>query len=253
MKNKGWNIAGGILCLLCFLFLVQGMLFLGKDSLQVSTNTQSRNIKEELVNKKVAYLTFDDGPSVLTEEYLRVLDEENVKATFFLIGQQVDGELVDVVKKQVQQGHEIGLHSYSHKADEIYVSKEAYCEDLEKTKLCLSKKINIEPKLFRFPWGSANSFIRNYKDEVIREMKEDGLEYADWNVSGEDAVGYPSVYSILTNIQKDYLKYNEPVLLLHDSASCRATLEALPSIIKELKEQGYSFQTLSHRDEPCHF
>lgn len=246
------NKAGGILCLLVFFLLVQGMLYIASDSAMVSVAQDSQKT-EQKEDKKIAYLTFDDGPSVLTTEYLKILKEENVKATFFLIGQQVEGEMIDVVKQEIAQGHEIGIHTYCHKANQIYASKESYCEDLEKTKLCLSKKLNVEPKLFRFPWGSANSYVQSYREELTQEMKEEGLEYADWNVSGEDSVGCPSAYSILSNIRKDYPKYNDPVLLLHDSATCGATLEALPDIIKELKEKGYSFQTLSERKDPCHF
>lgn len=251
--EKILNKAGGILCLLLLFLLVQGMLYISDDSVIVSVKQNSQDESTEIEEEKIAYLTFDDGPSVLTKEYLSVLKEEDVKATFFLIGQQVEGDMVDVVKQEIEEGHEIGIHTYCHKANQIYASKESYCQDLEKTKLCLSKKLNIEPKLYRFPWGSANAYVQSYKEELTEEMKEEGLEYADWNVSGEDSVGCPSVSSILSNVCKDYPKYNDPVLLLHDSATCRATLEALPTIIKELKEKGYSFQTLSERKTPCHF
>ncbi len=253
-RKKMIAYLGGVLCLLCFLLLIPGMLFLAGSSVNTSSSqVNSPEPAEEATVKKVAYLTFDDGPSVLTEEYLKILEKEKVKATFFLIGEQIEGEMVEIVRKEAEQGHEIGLHTYCHQANKIYASGESYCEDLEKTKRCLSQKLNIVPKLFRFPWGSANAYVRSYKQEIIEKMKEEGLEYADWNVSGEDSVGYPSVSSILSNIRKDYTKYNDPVLLLHDSATCRPTLEALPCIIQELKEKGYSFQTLSKREKPCHF
>lgn len=258
MKEKGgWKCLGGFLCLGVMLLLVQGMLFMSGESKETALR-QGKELEESLSGdkagkRKIAYLTFDDGPSVLTAEYLKILKEENVKATFFLIGQQVDGELVDVVRQEIEEGHEVGIHTYCHVAGEIYSSKETYCMDLQKTKLCLEEKLKIKPKFFRFPWGSVNSYVRGYRKGVIEQMKAEGIDYVDWNVSGEDSVGYPSVDSILANIRRDYKKYDDPVILLHDSAACTATLNALRSVIRELKAEGYSFATLSERKSPCHF
>lgn len=268
MKRNRWlQNAGGICCLAMMFLLVQGMLFMNSDSkgtMRSSTGSKEKGavtesgdqaaVKESAADtQKVAYLTFDDGPSVLTAEYLKILKEEQVHATFFLIGQQVEGEMVDVVKQELDEGHEIGIHTYCHVAEEIYASGESYCMDLQKTKVCLEKKLNITPKLFRFPWGSANTYVRSYKARVIEQMKEEGIDYADWNVSGEDSVGCPTTETILANVRKDYTKYNDPVILLHDSALCKATLNSLRPIIRELKENGYRFATLSEREKPCHF
>jgi len=268
-KKKHQNYLGGMLCLGLMFFFVQGMLFLDGTFLKTSENFQmtrpawnkdtvkegnlADSEEEEQEVKKVAYLTFDDGPSLLTPQYLKILREEEVCATFFLIGQQVEGEMVDVVRQAVNEGHEVGMHTYCHEAEKIYASSESYCMDLEKTKQCLEKKLKIKPKIFRFPWGSKNSYVKGYKNEVIEHMKEDGIDYADWNVSGEDSVGCPSPDSILRNIRKDYKKYNDPVILLHDSATCKSTLYALREVIRELKADGYSFATLSQRETPCHF
>ena len=238
---------GGICCLGMMFLLVQGMLFMGKEGKSTLLHSSGSDIsgngtsaadgsgesggaasKESMAGtKKVAYLTFDDGPSVLTAEYLKILKEEGVHATFFLIGQQVEGELLDVVKQEISEGHEVGIHTYCHVAEEIYSSGESYCNDLQKTMLCLKEKLNIEPRLFRFPWGSANAYVQSYRSRVIEQMKQEGIDYVDWNVSGEDSVGYPSPDSILANVRKDYVKYDDPVILLHDSAACKATLYSL--------------------------
>jgi Predicted xylanase/chitin deacetylase len=261
-QKKSWRErAGQAVCLALLCMVMAGMLFSGKEVIGISAaihhskgqGTEEEGERENSAGQKVAYLTFDDGPSVLTKEYLKILKEEDVHATFFLIGQQVDGDLVDVVRQEVKDGHEIGLHTYCHVADKIYCSGETYCQDLEKTKQCLETKLEVSPKLFRFPWGSTNSYVRGYKDRVVEEMKKEGLGYADWNVSGEDSVGCPSPDSILSNVRKDYLKYDDPVILLHDSAACKSTLEALRPLIQELKANGYSFRTLSERERPCHF
>jgi len=273
MDWKKWmQGAGGICCLGIMFLLVQGMLFIGPEARSTifysagsteenkisgtgsSKDDGSADGRESMADiKKVAYLTFDDGPSVLTAEYLKILKEEGVHATFFLIGQQVEGELLDVVKQEIREGHEVGIHTYCHVAEEIYSSGESYCNDLQKTMLCLKEKLNIRPKLFRFPWGSANTYVQGYKAGVIEQMKQEGIDYVDWNVSGEDSVGCPSPDSILANVRKDYVKYDDPVILLHDSAACRATLYSLRPLIQELKRNGYTFATLSERKRPCHF
>ena len=117
----------------------------------------------------------------------------------------------------------------------------------------MEKGFNYKPKLVRFPWGSANSYISGYRKNIIERFKEAGLGYADWNVSAEDSVGNPTPDSIMRNIRKDYSKYCEPVLLMHDSGSNKVTLSVLKNIITELKENGYAFDTLSKRSRKCHF
>lgn len=205
------------------------------------------------MQKRVAYLTFDDGPSKLTNEYLDILEKEGVNATFFLIGEQIDEEMEEVVKRSIKNGNEIGIHTYCHKADTIYQSEDTCYEDIMTVKKLIKDKFDYETKLYRFPWGSVNCYVKYFKSDLAKRLRDEGIEYADWNVSGEDSVGYPSVSSIMSNIRKDYDKYNEPVILLHDSASNKATLQALESVIKELKEKGYSFDILSNRSKTCHF
>ena len=203
--------------------------------------------------KKTAYLTFDDGPSCLTESYLDILKEEGAKATFFLIGQQIDGDMAEIIKRDIDEGHEIGVHTYCHEANEIYANEESCLKDIMKIRELLERQFNYEAKLVRFPWGSANSYISTFRNNIINKIHENGMEYADWNVSAEDSVGTPTAYSIMSNIRKDYKKYNDPVILMHDSSCNKQTLETLRDIIRELKDAGYSFATLSEREKPCHF
>lgn len=203
--------------------------------------------------KKTAYLTFDDGPSCLTEKYLDILKEEGAKATFFLIGQQIDGDMSDIIKRELEEGHEIGVHTYCHEANEIYANEESCFKDIMKIKEQLEMQFGYDAKLVRFPWGSANGYISTFREEIINKVHESGMEYADWNVSAEDSVGTPTVDSIMGNIRKDFKKYDEPVILMHDSGCNKQTLEALRGIIRELKEAGYGFATLSERENPCHF
>ncbi len=207
----------------------------------------------EGVAKKTAYLTFDDGPSCLTEKYLDILKEEGAKATFFLIGQQIDGDMAGIIKRELDEGHEIGVHTYCHEANEIYANEESCFKDIMKMKEQLEMRFGYDAKLVRFPWGSANRYMSTFRESIINKVHENDMEYADWNVSAEDSVGTPSVDSIMENVRKDFQKYDEPVILMHDSGCNKQTLEALRGIIRELKEAGYGFATLSERKEPCHF
>lgn len=244
-KGRLIYLAGTMMAVFAILFFARAVV--------VWEASETTAAEEKPAGKKVAYLTFDDGPSSLTGAYLDILKKEEVPATFFLIGQQIEGEMEDVVKREVEEGHELGLHSYSHQADKIYQTGETYKKDLEQTRKRIEKCVSYKIKNYRFPWGSANAYIKWYRKNLTEELEKQGLTFQDWNVSGEDSVGCPSAYSILSHVRKDYEKYDEPVILLHDSATCKATLEALPEIIRELKEKGYTFDVLSNRQEPCHF
>ena len=205
------------------------------------------------MGKKVAYLTFDDGPGIWTEEYLDILKKHEVKATFFLIGSQVTEETEDIVKREIREGHEIGIHTYLHQAEEIYQSQESYYQDVLKMKRMLKKKFDYDAKLWRFPWGSANYYINSFRDPLIEELQKEGLDYADWNVSAEDSVGTPTCQTILQNVTKNCFSVEEPVILMHDSNTNQATKDSLEQIIISLEQRGYTFATLSERSSPCHF
>ena len=226
-----------------------------KESAQTNSNQVLENeaINENLVvneKKKVAYLTFDDGPSEITKEVLRVLEEKNVNATFFLIGNQITDETIPILKQSVKDGNCIGIHTYCHECEQIYCSADAFLNDFQKTYDAIKTNIGVEPKIFRFPWGSANRFLSSIEEEVITKLEAEGFTYYDWNVSAEDSVGRPTSYSIMKNIRKDYKKYNKPVILMHDSSTCKLSAQMLPGIIDELKQAGYSFDTLDHMATP---
>lgn len=204
------------------------------------------------VAPKIAYLTFDDGPSELTPKVLDILKEYDVKATFFLIGEEITPEREDIVRRIVEEGHTIGLHTYTHDYTELYRSVDSFLSDYEKVFLRIYEVTGIKPTIFRFPGGSRNIHAGKICSEIAVEMERRGFCYYDWNVSAEDSVGTPTAYSIRTNIFKDVYRYNEPVLLMHDSLANKLTVTMLPEIIKALKESGYSFDTLENR-ECCQF
>lgn len=215
----------------------------------VIENKQEKEEKE----KKVAYLTFDDGPSPVTERVLDVLKVYEVNATFFLIGSNINEETEELVKREVEEGHVIGIHTYSHKAEDMYSSAENYKKDFLKAEKALESLVKMDRKLCRFPWGSANNYLSVIEGEALSWLEQKGYTYCDWNVSGEDAVGTPTSWSIYHNVQKDFGRYDKPVILLHDGSSCKLTADVLPDIIVMLKDAGYSFDTLDHMESPYQF
>lgn len=204
------------------------------------------------VDQKVAYLSFDDGPSRNTLKILEILKQKGAVATFFIIGSTMTPEGEQALKQMLEDGCAIGIHTYSHKKEKIYSSVDQYLNDFYKVYTQIYEITGEHVNIFRFPWGSYNRYSKAIKDDLISEMGRRGFTYYDWNVSAEDSVGTPTPSSIMKNILKDVTKYNDPVILMHDSSVNDLTVEMLPSIIDKLIELGYTFDTLNHR-EPCQF
>ena len=114
---------------------------------------------EAAKEKRKVYLTFDDGPSKNTETVLDVLKENDIHATFFLIGSSITENEVDTVKRIVSEGNVVGIHTYSHKQEEIYASASSYLEDFKKAYEKIYEVTGLQSKIFRFPWGSANNAL----------------------------------------------------------------------------------------------
>jgi peptidoglycan/xylan/chitin deacetylase (PgdA/CDA1 family) len=184
------------------------------------------------------YLTFDDGPSENTDRILDILDDYNVKATFFVIGQD-PVEYGDTYKRIVDEGHTIGMHSYSHNYSKIYASEEAFIEDYNQIHDLILNTTGVDTKYYRFPGGSSNSVSNVSKSVLINYLNEQGVVYYDWNVASGDATSQAfTSEQLIDNVMKDVVKYKTSVVLLHDASSKSATVEALPALIEALQEQG---------------
>ncbi len=206
--------------------------------------------KENQKPQKVAYLTFDDGPSDNTEKVLKTLKEKNAVATFFLIGNEITEEREETVKKAIEQGNAIGVHTYCHEQKVMYRDEESFFDDYQKAAGTIQKITGERPTLHRFPWGSNNGYIRSFVDDAHQKLTQMGVKSFDWNVSGEDSVGrHISGWIIMSNIKKDLTKYDTPIILLHDSAGMDRTAEVLGDIIDYIRSQGYTFATLTDREE----
>lgn len=180
------------------------------------------------------YLTFDDGPSENTDKILDILDEYGVKATFFVVGKEGYKE---EYQRIVENGHSLGMHSFSHIYREIYQSVDAYGEDLNKLQNFLYEVTGEVCKIARFPGGSSNNASKVDMQELIAYLTEQGITYYDWNVSSGDATSsFVSASQIENNVLNNVWDYNSVMILMHDSSTKDTTVEALPNIIEKILE-----------------
>ena len=197
---------------------------------------------------KVAYLTFDDGPSINTIKILDILDKYNVKATFFVI---YHGNMKSRYQEIVKRGHTIALHSYTHEYSKIYKSEKDYYSDLNKIGDYVKKTTGVDSKIIRFPGGSSNTVSNKYNKGIMRTLKSSvakkGYYYHDWNVSSGDASGRNVKTSkIISNVKSGIGKKKVINVLMHDTGKSKmTTVEALPTIIEYIRSQGYSFEALT--------
>lgn len=208
---------------------------------------------EAVAEPGTMYLTFDDGPSGNTEEILSILREKDVKATFFVVTRGGETAVSDM-KQIVEEGHALGMHSYTHDYHTIYDSVEAFLEDYYQLFTLIRDEVGVTPTVFRFPGGSINAYNQGVYQEIIAEMLRRGFVYYDWNLSAEDAFSVsPSREEILHNILDSSGSVNRGIVLMHDSNHCDTTVEALPALIDGLREQGFVFRRIDRTVKPVIF
>ena len=195
-------------------------------------------------NKGVIYLTFDDGPNEgTTNVILDILKEENVKATFFVTGKGPDY----LIKRAYNEGHAIGLHTFSHNYSQVYKSVNNYYNDLNQIQNRVKKITGQESKIIRFPGGSSNTVSKNYSKGIMTILTKDilnkGYRYYDWNVDSDDAGGARTASKVYNNVIKGLSKNRNNVILMHDIKT--QTKDALRNIIRYGKNNGYAFEKIT--------
>jgi len=196
--------------------------------------TGKQNYEED--TRRRVYLTFDDGPSANTSKILDILAEYHVKATFFVVG-KTDEASVENYKRIVSEGHTLGMHSYSHKYNEIYASKGAYIADLTKLQNYLYDITGVQAKYVRFPGGSSNQVSQVDMQELIDYLDENEITYFDWNISsGDSEASRVGVNRIISNCMNKLEQFNsEAMILMHDANDKQSTVEALPIMIEQIQ------------------
>lgn len=225
----------------CLLFF--GLSYAWKthyNTRQIITNCSNNTPSPS--DKKVVYLTIDDGPSpVVTNQMLDVMKNNNVKATFFVVGKEIDGR-EEILKRIYDEGHSIGLHTYSHDFKKIYKSEDIFIDEMLKTQKKVEEVTGFKPTVLRFPGGSAGYLNKNFLDKIHKN----NLKVYDWNVNLEDGVKPDlSVQQIIRNAEKCKKDNSRVIILMHCNFNNKNTSKALPSIINYYKELGYEFETIT--------
>ncbi|CAG7657751.1 polysaccharide deacetylase family protein [Paenibacillus allorhizosphaerae] len=199
-------------------------------------------------DKPTVYLTFDDGPSKQTPQVLDILKQEEVKGTFFVLGEQVQAQQ-ELVRRMVREGHAVGNHTYNHVYKELYADFSAFWGQIQRTEQAVEDAAGVRPRMVRAPGGTFGNFDPFY----FYYLDQAGYEIYDWNIdSGDSArVGVPAK-EIYDTVAKGPFRH-EVVVLMHDSSGHGETVKALPQIIALFKSKGYQFEVLSPEVKPIHF
>lgn len=218
------------------------------ESALVKWNFQSED------GRKVAYLTFDDGPSTkVTSEVLDVLSEHKVKATFFVLGSMLEKSEAsrEALIRMVEEGHAIGNHGYCHKYEVLYpnsyVNVNAFINDIDKSLESMRGVLgeSFNTRVIRFP-GGHNSWRTGAIDKVLTEKN---YAFVDWNiVNGDGHVSVLSKDQMMNNLKKYVKKMDKNndtiVVLMHDTDKNVNEAEFLNEAIIYLEDLGYEFRTL---------
>lgn len=217
---------------------------------QTANPKKEREADQTKIKGKKVYLTFDDGPSQNTEKILDILDQFNVKATFFVIG-KTDKFSKKMYKQIYEKGHTLAMHSYTHQYDKIYKTIGAYKKDLTQLSDLLFDVTGEKPKYLRFPGGSSNRVSKISMEKVIRYVDAQGLTYFDWNVINGDATGQRlTKKQMINNVISGVKTYDNAMVLMHDSAVKDMTVETLPTILKKLKKMKVNILPINDTTVP---
>ena len=203
----------------------------------------------EGTNGQTIYLTFDDGPSDRTYEILDILDEYQVKATFFVLLKEGYEEEYRAI---INRGHEIGVHSTSHDYNILYANLDAFIDDVSSCREYVESVTGHHLFLYRFPGGTNNQVHEVSISRCIEYLQSVDLTHFDWNISSGDAAGVTVdkaelVDNLLTRIHEN--GNSTLVVLAHDANIKSTTTEALREVLPILIQEGYGFSVIT-RDTP---
>ena len=196
---------------------------------------------------KRIFLTFDDGPTTQVTPYiLDLLKSENIKATFFVLGNRVDANPA-LVKREFEEGHYIANHGYTHSYKSIYQSSNSVIDEYNKTNQAIRNAIgkqDYNSLVFRFPGGSVGGTYDSIKKATKQLLRERGIASVDWNALSGDAEGIKTTDGLYNRFVQTASSYTSVVVLMHDAADKILTYETLPRIIEYCRNNGYEFKTM---------
>jgi peptidoglycan/xylan/chitin deacetylase (PgdA/CDA1 family) len=190
-------------------------------------------------------LTFDDGPNkVVTPKVLDILKEEDVKATFFVIGKNVL-QYPEIVRRAYEEGHFIANHGYDHNNTNLYKSRENFINEIRKTDNEIGKAIGVEDycsHVFRFPNGFMAPNDKSKKNEAAKLLSEMNYTYIDWNCLNNDSMKKYNKSQLMKNLKKSSKDKNTLVVLMHDTKDVSDSSTVLKESIEYFRQQGYEFK-----------
>ena len=207
-----------------------------KNKFYLNESKYEKLVLEGKGSKKIAYLTFDDGPYQISYQFLDVLDKYDILVTFFVIGNKPDDRL-PIYKEEVRRGHTIANHTYYHSiSNGLYNSVSSFTNQIKKNEDFILKETGIKTNILRFPGGSNQA--KGLKNGIIKEISNMGYGYVDWDLeTGDGKKASPTIKESIDNVLNKTNGRDIIVVLMHDYSSI--TLSALPSIIEGLEKQNY--------------
>lgn len=181
------------------------------------------------------YLTFDGSPSMNTNRILDILKLYDVKATFFVVGNDTE-EMKALYQRIVNEGHTLGMHSYSNEYSNIYASTESFTNDLNKLREYLKNITGHVSLYYRFPGGSGNQISDINMIDFVKVLNQEEITYFDWNVSAGDTLNDYSVEDVIESVTSGVKNYKTSIVLLHDADQKSTTVDALGPLIEALQK-----------------
>lgn len=200
------------------------------------------NIQQNKTDKRIAYLTFDDGPyASITGKFLDILKEYDVPATFFVLGKPAQ---TDLYKREIKEGHTLANHSYSHKLGKngIYTSVDRAVNDFMQLDEYISSTYDYSMNIFRFPGGSATAGSK--KSGIASSMSDKGYGYVDWGTTDGSGGYRTSVDDYYSSVVKGIGNQKIVVVLMHDYSDL--TLGMLPDLIEYFQKENFIMLPLFH-------
>ena len=228
-----------------------------QQAIQSKKNKNKEGLSEDQINviegiyddtsEKRVFLTFDDGPNMSVTPYiLDLLKEENIKATFFVLGTRAIYN-PELIQREYDEGHYIANHGYSHVYRDIYQSVDTVFDEYNMTEQIIQDALgdpDYHSNIFRFPGGSTGGYYRDIKAEAVDALRDSGIASIDWNALSRDAEGANTVEDLVENVIETVGDKESVVILMHDASDKILTYEALPEIIQYLRDNGYAFKNI---------
>lgn len=227
-----------------------------EEVLEMLNGTYEEKLEDGQEAEKIVFLTFDDGPSTTnTPEILDILDKYNIKATFFMLGENIDknDQTKELVKKIYDTGHAIANHSYSHDMRKLYPGKkvdvDTFINEVEQTNESLKNVLGkyFNTRVLRMPGGyMTRKFYNDPNLSVLDKVfSEKGIISIDWNALNKDAEGrVKNSNQLLNEVVKTSQGKDKVILLMHDTYGKENTVKSLPGTIEYFINNGYKFKTI---------